>query len=51
MLEDGPMGRMCAAADIESATEDPDDLPEPSVLAPGAVPPSSALGRLQGDDR
>jgi len=51
MPEGGPLERMRAAGEIESATEDPDDLPEPLVLAPGAEPPSSVLGRLRSDER
>ncbi len=47
----GTLERMRAAGEIESATEDPDDLPEPVVLAASTEPPSSALRRLRRDER
>jgi prevent-host-death family protein len=49
--EASPLQRLRATGEIEPATEDPDDLPEPLVLAPGVESPSSALGRLRRDER
>jgi prevent-host-death family protein len=46
-----PLERLRAAGDIESATKDPSDLPEPLMLAPGAEPASSVLQRLRYDER
>ena len=43
--------RLRAAGEIEYATEDPDDLPEPVVLAPGTESPSSVLRRLRREER
>ncbi len=43
--------RMRAAGEIESATGDPDDLPEPLVLAADVEAPSSVLRRLRHDER
>lgn len=40
-----------AAGEVESASEDPDDLPEPMVLPPGIESPSAALARLRRDER
>jgi hypothetical protein len=42
---------MRAAGDIEAATADLDDLPEPLVLPAGTEPPSQALARLRRDER
>jgi len=49
--EGSSLERLRAAGEIEPATEDPDDLPAPLVLAPDAEPPSSVLGRLRRDVR
>jgi len=46
-----PLERMRAAGELEPASEDPDDLPEPLVLAPGVETPSSVLRRLRSDER
>jgi prevent-host-death family protein len=43
--------RMKANGDVEAATGDLDDLPEPLVLPPGAEPPSKVLARLRRDER
>jgi hypothetical protein len=37
--------------DVEAATNDLDDLPEPLVLPSGAESPSQALARLRNDER
>jgi len=42
---------MRAAGDVETATDDLDDLPEPLVLPTGAESPSEALARLRRDER
>lgn len=47
----GPLERLRAAGEVESATENPDDLPEPLVLAPEAESASSALQRLRRQER
>ena len=49
--EGSPLDRLRAAGEIESASEDPNDLPEPLVLAAETEPASSALQRLRRDDR
>lgn len=46
-----PLERMRAAGEIEPATEDPGDLPEPIVLPPGVESPSVTLARLRRDER
>ena len=46
-----PLERMRAAGDVETATDDLDDLPEPLVLPTGAESPSEALARLRRDER
>ena len=46
-----PLERMRAAGDIETATADLADLPEPLVLPAGAELPSRTLARLRSDDR
>jgi prevent-host-death family protein len=51
MPQGGPLERMRAAGDVEIATGDLDDLPEPLALPPGAEPPSLALARLRRDER
>ena len=49
--EGSPLERLHAAGEIEAATEDPDDLPEPLVLGADTESASSALQRLRRDDR
>jgi len=49
--EGTPLERMRAAGELEQASEDPDDLPEPLTLAPGVETPSSVLRRLRSDER
>jgi len=49
--EGSPLERLRAAGEIESATEDPGNLPAPLVLAPDAEPASSVLRRLRRDER
>jgi len=49
--EASPLERLRAAGEIESATEDPEDLPEPRVVAADVEAPSSALQRLRRDER
>ncbi len=49
--EAGPLERLRAVGEIESATEDPDDLPEPLIVAPDVESASSALQRLRRDER
>jgi prevent-host-death family protein len=49
--EGSPLERMRAAGEIEAATADMDDLPEPLVLPPGTELPSLALARLRRDER
>lgn len=49
--EGPPLEQMRAAGEVEPATLDLDDLPEPLVLAPGTEPPSIALQRLRRDER
>jgi prevent-host-death family protein len=49
--EGSPLERMRAAGDIEPATADLDDLPEPLVLPPETELPSRALARLRHDER
>ncbi len=46
-----PLERMRAAGEIEPATGDLEDLPEPFVLGPGIELPSAALARLRDDER
>lgn len=46
-----PLERMRALGDIESATGDLDDLPEPLSLPAGKEAPSDALARLRRDER
>ena len=46
-----PLERLRALGDIEPATGDLDDLPEPLVLAPGIETPSSVLRRLRQNER
>lgn len=49
--EGSPLERMRVAGDVESATADLDDLPEPIVLPPEAELPSRVLARLRRDER
>jgi prevent-host-death family protein len=49
--EGTPLDRMRAAGELEQASENPDDLPEPLILAPGIETPSSVLRRLRRDER
>lgn len=49
--EGSPLERMRAAGDVESATADLDDLPEPVVLPPETELPSRVLARLRRDER
>ena len=46
-----PLERMRATGEIEPATHDIDELPEPLVLAEGIEPPSAVLARLRRDER
>ncbi len=46
-----PLDRLRALGEIDSATEDLDDLPEPLVLARGIEHPSDVLSRLRRDER
>jgi prevent-host-death family protein len=46
-----PLERMRAAGDVEAATGDLDDLPEPVTLPTGAEAPSQVLSRLRRDER
>jgi prevent-host-death family protein len=51
-IPDGsPLERMRAAGDVETASADIDDLPEPLVLPTEAEFPSSVLARLRRDER
>jgi prevent-host-death family protein len=49
--EGSPLERMRAAGDVETATADLDDLPEPLILPAGAELPSQVLARLRRDER
>ena len=46
-----PLERLRAAGELDPATEDPDDLPEPLVLAVDVEAPSAVLRRLRHDER
>jgi prevent-host-death family protein len=46
-----PLERLRAAGDVETATADPDDLPEPLVLPQETELPSHVLARLRRDER
>jgi prevent-host-death family protein len=46
-----PLEQLRAAGEIEEAAADPDDLPEPILLAAGVESPSAALARLRRDER
>jgi prevent-host-death family protein len=49
--EGSPIEQMRAAGEIEPATADVGDLPEPLVLSEEIEPPSAALARLRRDER
>jgi prevent-host-death family protein len=49
--EGSPLDRLRALGEIDQATDDLDDLPEPLVLAPGIESPSDALRRLRRNER
>jgi prevent-host-death family protein len=49
--EGSPLERMRAAGDVEPATADLDDLPEPLVLPPETELPSQVLARLRSEER
>ena len=49
--EGSPLDRLRAAGEIEAASEDPSDLPEPLVLTAETESASSALQRLRRDER
>ncbi|NDL57048.1 type II toxin-antitoxin system Phd/YefM family antitoxin [Phytoactinopolyspora mesophila] len=51
MPQGSPLERMHAAGEIEPATEDFDDLPEPMVVPAGVESASQALARLRRDER
>ena len=51
ILDGTQLERMRAAGEVDSATEDPDDLPEPLTLRSDVEKPSSVLGRLRRDER
>lgn len=46
-----PLEQLRAAGEIDSASEDPDDLPDPLVLGPDAESASSVLQRLRRHER
>jgi prevent-host-death family protein len=46
-----PLDRLRALGEIDPATGDLDDLPEPLVLAPGIESPTQALSRLRRNER
>ena len=46
-----PIERLWATGDLEPASADLKDLPEPLSLAPGQDAPSSVLERLRRDER
>lgn len=49
--EGSPLERMRAAGDVETATADLDDLPEPLVLPAETDPPSRVLARMRRYER
>jgi prevent-host-death family protein len=49
--EGSPLDRLRAMGEIEPATGDLDDLPDPLVLAPDLERPSDVLERLRRDER
>jgi prevent-host-death family protein len=46
-----PLDRLRAQGDVEAATRDLDDLPEPLILPPRIERPSGALRRLRREER
>jgi prevent-host-death family protein len=46
-----PYEQMLASGEIERATTDSDDFPEPLELGPGVELPSAALARLREHER
>lgn len=51
-LPDGtPLEQMRSSGEIDSASADIDDLPEPITLRNGVESPSAALRRLRNDER
>jgi prevent-host-death family protein len=49
--EGSPLDRLRALGDVDSATADLDDLPEPLLLGPGIERPSAVLRRLRHGER
>ena len=49
--EGSPLDRLRALGEIDPATDDLDDLPQPLVLAPGIESPGAALKRLRRNER
>jgi prevent-host-death family protein len=49
--EGSPLERMRAVGDVEPATADLDDLPEPLILPPEIELPSRVLARLRREER
>jgi prevent-host-death family protein len=49
--EGNPLERMRAAGEVEPATGEIDDLPEPLMLAADIELPSAVLARLRRDER
>lgn len=49
--EASPLEQLRAAGDIDGASRDLRDLPEPLELEPGQEPPSVVLARLRADER
>jgi len=47
----GPLDRLRTSGELDSASSDLDDLPEPLRLEPGQEAPSSTLARLRRDER
>jgi prevent-host-death family protein len=47
----GLLERLRAVGDIDQATADFDDLPDPAVVPEGVESPSEALARLRRDER
>jgi prevent-host-death family protein len=47
----GPLERLRATGDIESATADLEDLPEPLAMPADTDPPSRVLARLRRHER
>jgi len=51
MPKASPFEQLRAAGEVDSATVDLSDLPEPLVLPPGVESPSAALARMRRDER